>query len=109
MLAVPLRHEREEPLCPRGRGGYADPLRPADQAVPLHRPEPGEDVVMGDPEVLGKFPGCGETYGDAARVKTDGYAPILFEEDSRGRFDYIVMFVCGHPIVEVLAPGAKKG
>src|SRR5690606_36501409 len=56
-IAVPLRHDREETLRPRGRGGDTDPLGPTNQPVPLHLPEPGKDVVMRDPEVLGKFPG----------------------------------------------------
>ena len=51
--------------------------------------------------MLGKFSGGGKTYGDAARVKTDGYAPILLEEDLCCRLKDIVMLVCGHPIAKV--------
>lgn len=108
-LPVALCHDHEESLCPCRRGRYADPFSPMDQSVAFHRPEPGENIVMRDAEKFSKFSGCGKTYGDAGWRKTEGYAPIHFQEDLDRRLEDIVMFICGHPIIGVLGVRWKKG
>src|SRR5690554_6577283 len=107
-LPVALCHDHEESLCPCRRGRYTEPFCAVDQPVPLHRPEPGQDVVVGDTEKFCEFSGCRETCGDAVRRKTDGYLPVFFEEDPDSRIDYLVMLMDGHLITEVLAFGGEK-
>ena len=56
---------------------------------------------MRDTEVFSKLAGCGETDGDAAWRKTDGYLLVFFEKDTDSRIDHLVMFMYGQLIVGV--------